>query len=910
MDCLDIYINNSHPRSRSCSSSNEGFISLIDSINCWITNGQVDTGSTDMTITDNGDGTSTIFVDGSAFATVITTATDVQLTDNGNGTSNLVVNGTNLGSVVTVSVSNTSDLVNDGANGTDPFITANDLEQYTLSPISGTNTIDLLKDGVSVSQIDLTPYLDDTNLARLVSGVFNPTTNVLTVTRDDNTTFDIDLTGLDFTLDDAVANSTTPTGVIFNGTGQKVATFNGDIDVTGTIDPDGILYSTLADIPTAQAHFTAKGYDFTKITWINATDGHLYRGAIDVELQSVGSVNGQTGAVVLDAGDISVTPTGNLTSTHTQGALNELQTDIDALSTSAHADDDVETVSGTAVDNTDPRNPVINLQDASDTAYDNTTSGLTATDVQSAIDQIDSNVDTNTLLAHDPVTVTDGATIDLTVTGQDLTAEISGVATATAGQVFEANGLGGGTWVTPVETITSLIDNTDGTFTYTNENGTPTAFDLEQYAWMIDGNLGTDSAVHFLGTKDAQDLVIRTNNTQVGVFTVNRSLNLGVGNITPGLISFSHGNNNESNGVGSHAEGRLTQANGIYSHSQGLLTNADASYSHAEGNGSTATGDFSHAEGSVTNAVGQSSHAEGNGSTASGDFSHAEGLNTESLGQYSHSEGVYNVSASFSEHSAGLSGTIYTANDLLGYNADDRVLNYGNGSSPTNRSDAFTILKNGKTGVGFDNFETTTATEILQVNGSVTSNSYNITSDERHKSEFKPTGLTKTINGFKVDVFTYQRTYDGKRELGVKAQDVRKALNGLEEDVKNLIVPTTAGIDFNATLSAINSNYTIEAKTLTEAFELALDVVVNSDLEKNGFTSIKRKQAIKEFETLLSFETTENEDGTFTELDENQKDRLNRFKLIDWNGMKTFRTFFVTIEDLHSINTTALQWVM
>lgn len=68
--------------------------------------------------------------------------------------------------------------------------------EYTLSPISGTNTVDLLKDGTSVSTIDLTPYLDDTNLARLVSGTLNPTTGILTVTRDDTTTFDIDLSDL------------------------------------------------------------------------------------------------------------------------------------------------------------------------------------------------------------------------------------------------------------------------------------------------------------------------------------------------------------------------------------------------------------------------------------------------------------------------------------------------------------------------------------------------------------------------------------------------------------------------------------------------------------------------------------------------------------------------------------------
>ena len=71
--------------------------------------------------------------------------------------------------------------------------------EYTLSPISGTNTVDLLKDGVSVSQIDLTPYLDNTNLARLVSGSVDAN-GLATFTRDDNSTFTVDLSNLKDTV--------------------------------------------------------------------------------------------------------------------------------------------------------------------------------------------------------------------------------------------------------------------------------------------------------------------------------------------------------------------------------------------------------------------------------------------------------------------------------------------------------------------------------------------------------------------------------------------------------------------------------------------------------------------------------------------------------------------------------------
>ncbi|WP_271407438.1 pyocin knob domain-containing protein, partial [Tenacibaculum soleae] len=69
-------------------------------------------------------------------------------------------------------------------------------KEYSLSPISGTNKVTLLKGGVPIGvSIDLTPYLDDTNLARLVSGTVDAN-GVATFTRDDNTTFTVNLSSL------------------------------------------------------------------------------------------------------------------------------------------------------------------------------------------------------------------------------------------------------------------------------------------------------------------------------------------------------------------------------------------------------------------------------------------------------------------------------------------------------------------------------------------------------------------------------------------------------------------------------------------------------------------------------------------------------------------------------------------
>ncbi|CAM1361956.1 autotransporter outer membrane beta-barrel domain-containing protein [Tenacibaculum xiamenense] len=68
------------------------------------------------------------------------------------------------------------------------------LPEYTLSEIVG-NKLSLLKDGVVVKEIDLTTYLDDTNLSRLVSGTVDPA-GIATFKRDDNSTFTVDFSTL------------------------------------------------------------------------------------------------------------------------------------------------------------------------------------------------------------------------------------------------------------------------------------------------------------------------------------------------------------------------------------------------------------------------------------------------------------------------------------------------------------------------------------------------------------------------------------------------------------------------------------------------------------------------------------------------------------------------------------------
>ena len=75
-------------------------------------------------------------------------------------------------------------------------VSINALNQIGYTLTNEANTLKLKKNGVVQSSIDLTTYLDDTNLARLTSGTLNPTTFIATFTRDDSSTFTIDFSAL------------------------------------------------------------------------------------------------------------------------------------------------------------------------------------------------------------------------------------------------------------------------------------------------------------------------------------------------------------------------------------------------------------------------------------------------------------------------------------------------------------------------------------------------------------------------------------------------------------------------------------------------------------------------------------------------------------------------------------------
>jgi len=136
-------------------------------------------------------------------------------------------------------------------------------------------------------------------------------------------------------------------------------------------------------------------------------------------------------------------------------------------------------------------------------------------------------------------------------------------------------------------------------------------------------------------------------------------------------------------------------ATGDYSHASGNSTTASGYASNAEGENTTASGDYSHASGVSTIASGDASTASGNITTASGLFAKASGVSTIASGDASTASNIRTFARSLAEHSGGINGTDYTPQSVTGFDLTDRLVNYGNGADTSNRSDAYTLFKNG-----------------------------------------------------------------------------------------------------------------------------------------------------------------------------------------------------------------------
>ena len=131
------------------------------------------------------------------------------------------------------------------------------LTTETLTELSIAGNILSYRDETgAVTEVDLSLYLDDTNLARLVTGTLDNGTGIATFTRSDDTTFDVDFSALfdDVnTYADSLAFSTT-TGVLTVGRSGSLADLTVDLDgryLTSYTETDPIFTASAANSITA-----------------------------------------------------------------------------------------------------------------------------------------------------------------------------------------------------------------------------------------------------------------------------------------------------------------------------------------------------------------------------------------------------------------------------------------------------------------------------------------------------------------------------------------------------------------------------------------------------------------------------------------------------------------------------------
>ena len=173
----------------------------------------------------------------------------------------------------------------------------------------------------------------------------------------------------------------------------------------------------------------------------------------------------------------------------------------------------------------------------------------------------------------------------------------------------------------------------------------------------------------------------------------------------------------------------------------------------AGGVNSAAYGDNSIAFGNTNLANGVSSVALGIDGTATGNSAVAIGNNNTASGAYSTALGRHNSAKAAYETSIGVFGTTATPSSGTAWIAADKLFNIGNGTTDLLRSDAFTILKNGNTGLG----DSSPTEKLVVQNGNISIDNNNNTAGTIKFLEPSTSGANFTT--FKAGIQTANLNY-------------------------------------------------------------------------------------------------------------------------------------------------------
>ena len=211
--------------------------------------------------------------------------------------------------------------------------------------------------------------------------------------------------------------------------------------------------------------------------------------------------------------------------------------------------------------------------------------------------------------------------------------------------------------------------------------------------------------------------------------TGNTSTAIGHNTLASGSYSLATGHSTEATGNYSSAFGYSSTAEGIYSFATGYANISSGDYSFTTGNSNEATSDYGFALGNNNLACGQAAFSSGSSTEASGGNSAsfgylttASGSNSSAFGYSSTASGNQTAAFGYSTTASGTNSSAFGYNstslsyaslvigryNVLGGMSDswvtiDPLFVAGNGTGTSTRSNAFTILKDGRTGINVAN---------------------------------------------------------------------------------------------------------------------------------------------------------------------------------------------------------------
>jgi|GEM_PF-5694455 len=199
------------------------------------------------------------------------------------------------------------------------------------------------------------------------------------------------------------------------------------------------------------------------------------------------------------------------------------------------------------------------------------------------------------------------------------------------------------------------------------------------------------------------------------VASANYATALGRSNTASGVNATTFGYLNNATGDYSTTFGRANTASGQYSIAGVIASSATGLHSIALGNTSVASGENAIALGRLSTASGLNATTIGFTNTATKESSFAIGSESNATATNAMALG-YNLEApSYNEVVVGLYNERYTPSSSTASVGTDRIFTVGNGyrtGGVSTYNNAFTILKNGHTGIG-----TSTPTEALEIHG-------------------------------------------------------------------------------------------------------------------------------------------------------------------------------------------------